>query len=192
MKTKYLILTALFAALTAAGSLIKIPAPIAPITLQVFFVMASGMLLGRTFGLLSMVLYAFMGLIGLPIFSTGGGIGYILTPTFGFIVGFMASAWFVGWLSEGRKDFKRLLLACLCGTAVMYIIAIPYMYLIMNLYLDKGFSLWKILQIGMLVYLPGDIIKCILCALLGSRLPLSLRIPAESQFKKDKANNSSL
>lgn len=179
MKTRNLILTALMAALTAAGSLIKIPIPLspAPVTLQFFFTLASGMLLGRKYGALSQILYMFMGLLGLPIFSTGGGIGYILTPTFGFVLGFIAASWLTGRFSEGKRSFLRLLPGCLIATAAMYVIAIPYMVMIMNLYMGKGLNFGYILQIGMLIYLPGDILKCMLVSFLGSRLPVALLRP---------------
>ncbi|NLO46779.1 MAG: biotin transporter BioY [Clostridiales bacterium] len=170
MKTKYLVTSALMAALTAAGSLIKIPTPLAPITLQVFFMLASGMLLGKRYGALSQLLYALMGLLGFPIFSTGGGIGYTLTPTFGFILGFIAASYLVGRISEKGTTFIRLMTACLSGLAVMYLVAIPYMTLILNFYLKKGFRFGHILKIGMLIYLPGDILKCFLCAVLGVKL----------------------
>jgi biotin transport system substrate-specific component len=170
MKTRYLVLTALMAALTAAGSLIKIPTPLAPITLQLFFTLASGILLGKKHGALSQLLYAFMGLIGLPVFSTGGGIGYILAPSFGFIPGFIFASYLAGFISEKGKTFFRLAAGCLMGSAVMYLAAIPYMVLILNLYLNKGFGFGYILKIGMLIYLPGDILKCILCALIFSQL----------------------
>jgi biotin transport system substrate-specific component len=174
MKTRYLILTALMAALTAAGSLIKIPAPLAPITLQFFFTLMSGALLGGAYGAFSQILYAFMGLLGLPIFSAGGGIGYILSATFGFILGFIAAAWVTGKLTE-KRGALRLMAACLLGTAVMYVIAIAYMTVILNSYLGKNLEFGYILQVGMLIYLPGDLLKCLLCALLGSRLAPVLR-----------------
>lgn len=176
MKTKNLALTALFAALTAAGAYIRIPAPLAPITLQVFFSLASGMLLGRKYGPVSQLLYALLGLAGLPLFSGGGGIGYILTPTFGFIVGFIGLSWLTGLLSEGQRSLPRLFAACLSGTVLMYAVAIPYMYFILNIYLGRELSLAYILKTGMLIFLPGDILKCLACAVVGSRLPMSIRI----------------
>jgi biotin transport system substrate-specific component len=115
-----------------------------------------------------------MGLLGLPIFSAGGGIGYILSPTFGFILGFIAAAWVTGKLTE-KRGALRLMAACLLGTAVMYVIAIAYMTVILNSYLGKNLEFGYILQVGMLIYLPGDLLKCLLCALLGSRLAPVLR-----------------
>lgn len=176
MKTKHLALTALFAALTAAGAYIKIPAPLAPITLQVFFALASGMLLGRKYGPASQLLYALLGLIGLPFFSGGGGIGYILTPSFGFIAGFIGMSWLTGRLSEGKRGLLRLFAACLSGTILMYVVAIPYMIFILNIHLGRELSMSYILKTGMLIFLPGDILKCFACAVVGSRLPMSMRV----------------
>lgn len=176
MKTRNLILTALMAALTAAGAYIKIPAPLAPVTLQVFFTLASGVLLGRKYGAASQLLYALLGLTGLPFFAGGGGIGYILTPAFGFIIGFIGMSFMTGCLSEGKNSFIKLFIACLAGTAVMYLIAVPYMYLILNIHLGRGLSAGYILKTGMLLFLPGDIVKCFACALVVSRLPMSARV----------------
>ena len=66
-------LSALFAVLTALGAFIRIPFPLVPITLQTFFVFLSGTLLGSRAGALAQVLYVGMGLIGLPVFTGGGG-----------------------------------------------------------------------------------------------------------------------
>jgi len=76
-KTKNMILAALFAALTAAGALIRIPLGPAPITLQFFFTALAGILLGPYLGALSQLMYVLLGLAGLPVFTAGGGPSYI-------------------------------------------------------------------------------------------------------------------
>ena len=83
-KTRMLLLTALFAALTAIGAFLKIPTPWSSFTLQVFFVCMAGVLLGPKYGALSQLVYIALGLMGLPIFTAGGGLGYVFQPTFGF------------------------------------------------------------------------------------------------------------
>ena len=70
-KTRMLLLTALFAALTAIGAFLKIPTPWSSFTLQVFFVCMAGVLLGPKYGALSQLVYIALGLMGLPIFTTG-------------------------------------------------------------------------------------------------------------------------
>ena len=73
MKARNLILTALFAALTAIGAFIRIPFAFSSITLQFFFTAMAGLLLGAKLGALSQLLYVVLGLVGVPIFAAGGG-----------------------------------------------------------------------------------------------------------------------
>ena len=65
----------------------------------------------------------------------------------------------MGKLTEGEAKLPRVVLACLVGLGVLYLVGLPYMYLILNVYLGKGLSAWTVVQIGMLVYLPGDALK---------------------------------
>lgn len=87
-KTRSLVYCTLFTALIAVGAFIKIPIPVVPFTLQYLFTMLAGILLGSRLGSLSVLAYMILGLIGLPIFSEGGGIGYVFKPSFGYIIGF--------------------------------------------------------------------------------------------------------
>ena len=77
MKVRPLILTALFAVLTAAGALIRIPTPFSAVTLQFFCTAAAGVLLGAKYGAVSQILYVLLGLVGLPVFAMGGGVGVL-------------------------------------------------------------------------------------------------------------------
>lgn len=99
-----LICCALFTSLMAVGAYIKIMIPLGifevTISLQLFFALISGCVLGRKWGALSIICYVFLGLIGLPIFAHGGGIYYIMKPTFGFIIGFAAAAFTAGAVYE--------------------------------------------------------------------------------------------
>ena len=79
-KTYKMILVSIFAALTAVGAFIKIPLPPVPFTLQVFFVILSGLLLGSRMGLASQIVYIALGLVGVPVFTEGGGLQYIFHP----------------------------------------------------------------------------------------------------------------
>ncbi len=89
IKTKDMILVALFTVLTAVGAFIKIPIGPAPITLQYLFTALAGVLLGSFLGSLSQLLYIIIGLFGIPIFTSGGGPSYIFNPTFGYLIGFV-------------------------------------------------------------------------------------------------------
>ena len=159
MKTRSLILTALFAALTAVGAFLKIPFPLSAITLQFFFTAMAGTLLGKKYGALSQAVYVLLGLVGVPIFALGGGFSYIFQPTFGFLLGLIPSAWVIGSLARRPLTFWRSVVAMLAGLAVLYAIGVPYMALIANGYLGKGLTFWQVLKNGMLIYLPGDMLK---------------------------------
>ena len=84
-----MILVALFAALIAVGAFIRVPVPLVPFTMQTFFVVLAGMLLGKKLGGASALVYLAVGLIGIPVFTQGGGIGYVLKPSFGYLIGFV-------------------------------------------------------------------------------------------------------
>ncbi len=171
-KTKNLVLTALFVALIAAGAFLKIPLPGVPISLQTLFTMLAGMLLGAKLGALSVGVYIALGLMGLPIFTSGGGITYVFQPTFGYMIGFVLAAALTGWISRKveRPGFVRLLLAGLAGTVVIYLCGTVYFYLISVFYLGKAVAIWPLVVSCMVTPLPGDILKCVLGALLARRL----------------------
>ncbi len=108
MKTKMLLLTALFAALTAVGAFLKIPIPPVAITLQTLFMVLAGLLLGAKYGALSQLVYVALGLVGLPIFTQGGGFSYVLMPSFGFLLGLIPSPGSSGSSRTGPPRETRL------------------------------------------------------------------------------------
>ena len=175
MNTRTLTRTALFAALTAAGAFIRIPLGYSSITLQFLFTAMAGVLLGPGCGALSQGVYVALGLIGLPIFTAGGGFGYVLQPTFGFLLGLIPAAAIIGAISRRSSSPLRLALACLAGLAALYAVGVPYMALILNGYMGKGMSVSGLLWAGMIPFLPGDAIKiavtALLCPLLRKRVP---------------------
>ena len=170
MRARDLNLTALFAALTAAGAFVKIPTPISSFSLQFLATALAGILLGGRLGALSQAVYVVLGLAGLPIFTAGGGPQYILQPTFGFLLGLIPSAFIIGRIAEKSKEKKRMVLACLAGLGTLYLVGLPYMGLVLNLYLGKAMGVGQILWGGMVLFLPGDAIKITAAVLVGERL----------------------
>lgn len=170
-------LTALFAVLTAVGTFIRIPFPPVPITLQTLFVFLSGTLLGSRMGPLSQMLYVGMGLIGLPVFTGGGGPQYILHPTFGYLVGFVAGAWVIGFITERfeKPSFSVYLAACLCGTAVIYAAGTAGLYLNLNYVAGKEATLRQVIEFGVIPFIAGDVLKMLGTATLASRVGARLR-----------------
>ena len=174
MKTRPLIFTALFAALTAVGAFLQIPVGPVPVTLQFLFTAMAGILLGRRYGAASQLIYVALGLAGLPVFTRGGGLGYVFQPSFGFLLGLIPCAWVIGFLSARRSGPVWLAVSCAAGLAVLYLIGVPYMVLILNVYLEKSMDFTAILMAGMVPFLPGDAVKiaaaAVLCPALQKRL----------------------
>lgn len=169
---KMLALTALFSALTAIGAWLRIPTPWSAFTLQVLFVFLAGALLGPGYGALSQGVYIALGLIGIPVFISGGGPAYVLQPTFGFLLSYISAAAVVGAICRRaeRPGFWRIALACLAGLAVIYAVGLPYMALILNVYMGRGMTLWEVLWSGMILFLPYDAVKIVLTAFLARTL----------------------
>ena len=175
MKTRELVLCALFVALITVGTFVRIPVGTDVYTLQFLFTPMAGILLGAGYGALSQGVYVLIGLVGVPIFALGGGLSYVLQPTFGFLLGLIPSAFVIGKLAKRPLTFRGTALAMLAGLAVLYAIGVPYMALIANAYLGKGLTFWQVIKNGMLIYLPGDLLKIalgsFLCVAISKRLP---------------------
>ena len=174
--TRKLVYTALLAALTAAGAFMRIPMGYSSVTLQYLFTAMAGLLLGRKWGALSQLIYVCLGLVGLPIFTMGGGFGYVFQPTFGFLLGLIPAAWVVGAAAGESLDPRRMALASLAGLAVLYAVGLPYMALIFGVYRGTPLPFWRLIRDGMLVFLPGDALKIAACVFLAPQL--IKRIPA--------------
>lgn len=166
MKIRTMTRVALFAALTAVGAFIRIPLGYSSITLQTFFTAMAGCVLGPWYGALSQLVYVALGLVGLPIFTQGGGIGYLMQPTCGFLIGLIPAAWVIGRIAGSKPEPKQIVPACLLGYGVLYAIGVPYMALILNTFLGKGMGFSAIMWAGMIPFLPGDMIKILCIALL--------------------------
>lgn len=174
--TRMLLRCAVFAALTAVGAFIRIPFALSSITLQFFFTAMAGLVLGARWGAASQAIYVLLGLAGLPIFSAGGGAGYIFYPSFGFLLGLIPAAYVTGRLCGGCKRPARIALACAAGLGVLYLVGLPYMALIFGVYRGTPHPFWRLIRDGMLVFLPGDALKIAACVFLAPQL--IKRIPA--------------
>lgn len=177
ISTKELSLVAMFASLTALGAFISFPIGPVPITLQSFFVILSGIILGGKLGALSQIVYVALGLVGIPIFAGfTGGLQTIIKPSFGFIIGFIFASFIVGKISNYKKSpsSKRIFLACLAGTITIYFFGLPYMYYILNIFMGKTFTFIQVFNLGCLLFLPGDLVKLILAWIIGTKILKSL------------------
>ena len=112
----------------------NIPTPTVPFSLQFLFCAYAGVLLGSRNALLSQLLYLAIGLIGVPVFTKGGGIGYVLQPSFGFLLGFAICAFIIGFIVErASKPGILHISCCIIRTGIHLCNGALYLYLITNL-----------------------------------------------------------
>ncbi|MBE5912170.1 biotin transporter BioY [Pseudobutyrivibrio sp.] len=168
--TKELTLTALFAALIVVGAFLKVDIPL-PLytmhfTLQWFFVLLAGFLLGRKLGTLSVVTYIVIGLAGVPVFAAGGGIGYVLRPGFGFLLGFVFAAYLIGLVSDIIKPVTlwQYIIPATIGLVTYYAVGAVYFYLIKNLYVGEAVSFAVVVVQYCLITVLPDFILCVIAA----------------------------
>ncbi|ERI94927.1 BioY family protein [Clostridiales bacterium oral taxon 876 str. F0540] len=173
-----MIFTALFAALTAIGAFIKFPIGAVPITLQFLFTALAGIMLGARLGALSQLLYVIIGLVGIPVFASGAvGLNAVVSPSFGYLIGFILGAYIIGKVTERspKPGFVRLIAASILGMVVIYLIGVPYLYFIIKNVMGKNIGFYSALKTGCIVFLPGDLIKCIIAAALGAKIVPTLK-----------------
>ena len=155
------------AALIVGGSLlvalaaqvsIRLPFSPIPITGQTLAILFVGALLGSRRGTLSLIVYLLQGLFGLPVFASGAsGLAYVMGPTGGYLVGFIAAAYMIGLLAERGWDrhVMSTSLAMLIGNAVIYSFGLPWL----SVYVGK-----QAVALGLIPFVLGDVIKLALAA----------------------------
>lgn len=172
LTTKEMVLCGMFTALVAVGAFIQIPVPYMDyFTLQFFFVLLAGIVLGGKIGAVAVGVYVLLGLLGVPIFAAGGGIGYVLRPSFGYLVGFIVTAFVTGTLCRKMKNtYAGYLTACLAGLVVTYVIGIAYKFMILNLYMKTPTPILVIFLSCFPLDMPGDFVLCLAASAVGRRL----------------------
>lgn len=162
---------ALFVALMTVGANVSIPFFPVPLTFQTVICVLSGLLLGWKKGVISMSVYLVAGLIGIPVFTSFGcGVAYVVKPSFGYIIGFILSSFTAGIIG-GRKGlpFRRYVVASLSAFIVNYAVGIPYFALVWQFYMHSP-SLGKYIIEYNLLYMPKDLVLCILASILAWRV----------------------
>ncbi len=172
LSLREMILCAMFVALVAAGAFIRIPVGTDVYTLQFLFTLLAGLLLGARLGATAVATYVLLGLVGVPVFASGGGPGYVLQPTFGYLIGFILQAWYCGAAARrlSARNFKRLLAINGVGMAIVYVIGISYFYFVSNYVIDAPIAVWPVIfYCGILQVVP-DFLLCVAAAGLAVRL----------------------
>ena len=152
-----------FALLTWAGARIRVPLPFTPVpgTLQTLPVLLAGALLGARAGAASQMTYLLMGLSGLPVFALpGAGPAYLLGPTGGYLIGFIAAAWVTGWATRALPGLGglRLPLALLAGSGSLYLCGLAWLTVVL------GGDLGTAVRTGLLPFMMFDLAKIAVAA----------------------------
>ena len=188
IKTVELTLASMFVVLIALGANITtlIPGMVVggvPITLQTFFAILAALILGSRLGVLTTSAYAFIGLVGIPVFAQfGAGLGTLIKPTFGFIISFILAAYVIGKIVEKKKSVSSFVIAALVGTVINYVVGTNWMYFAYKFWADapEGFT-YGMAWLWMLAPLPKDIILGVFAGTLAYRLKAS--VLSKSRFK---------
>ncbi|MBQ9010678.1 MAG: biotin transporter BioY [Clostridia bacterium] len=168
--TRDIAIMAFFAALTAICSQIQIPLPYVPINLALFAVHLCGILLGSRRAVIAETVYLLLGLIGLPVFTAlTGGPGVLLGKTGGYLIGYLLCAFVDGQVAGRNIPLWRMALQMLVGTTACYLFGTLWF-----IFLTK-MSLMLSLSYCVIPFIPGDLIKIGLAALLAGRLAPHLR-----------------
>lgn len=170
-----LVWIALAAALLAVGAYVHIPLGPVPVSLQTFFVLMIGFILGPARGALGVSLYITAGLLGLPVFSAGqAGLAHVVGPTGGYLLGFIPAAAIAG-LATYRKDsplpwLKGLGLGLL-SFIILYAIGLAWLKIAL------GITWSKALTVGLIPFIPGDIVKLCLAVVIYRYIAAHRMIP---------------
>lgn len=155
-----------FTLLTAIGAQIEIPHAPVPYTLQTFFVLLSGAILGKRNGALSQLLYVVIGIAGLPVFSSWGfGVARILGPTGGYLLAFPVAAFVVGYLVRQHSSFFWTLLSMFIGLFIIFSLGTLQLNFVYFHDWSQSFSN------GFLIFSWWDVVKLFAAAGIAHRVP---------------------
>ena len=170
MKTKNLTICAVFTALLCILSIITIPIGTIPFTLSTLGIMLCGALLGAKKGTVAVILYILIGLIGIPVFSgLRGGFQVIVSPTGGFIFGYIPMVIVIGLLTsvQPKKKLPKILWisgACILGSFVCYALGtLQFMYLQHIGFTESVFAC-------VIPFIPFDILKSVITGYIYNKL----------------------
>jgi biotin transport system substrate-specific component len=186
MKTKDMVLVALFAAIMAVLGIIPgihVGVSPVPIVLQTIGVMFAGAILGSRLGALSQIVFLLLVAAGAPLLvGFRGGISHFIGPSGGYLFGYIVGAFVIGFILERMKKvtFIKMLIANLIGgVLVLYLFGIPVLAFVTNIAIVDAIKLNY-------AFIPGDLIKVTIATILSLKLRKALAMyirPSESTSK---------
>ena len=157
-----------FVTLTALSAFVRIPLPFTPVplTLQTFFVLLSGALLGRRLGASTQAAYMLLGLTGQQVFTgSGSGTLYLLGPTGGYIAGFILASFLAGsWLDKEKQGVGAVFVKLLFADFIILFSGTFWLKFSLSCSLNKAFLL------GFLPFVLGDILKVVLATVIYGKI----------------------
>ena len=162
LTTYQMAVTALMAAALCVLGPLSVPIGAIPISLSNFVICLTAWLLGPKFGTLSVAVYLLIGLVGVPVFSGfTGGMGRLLGPTGGYIVGFIPMALIAGVVIDRFRNRGIQLAGMIAGTAVCYAFGTAWYCF------QAGSSVGAALGLCVFPFIPGDLVKMLIAMALG-------------------------
>ncbi len=163
-KSRTIAYSATFIGLISLGAWVSIPFFPVPMTLQTLFVFLAGMILKR-YAVIPISLYVVLGAMGLPVFHAGvAGIGILLGPTGGYLVGFIGAGLVVGLAYESASRALRIT-GLLAGAGIVYASGIAW------LVFSLGGGLLPAVTAGLIPFIPGEVMKMYSAYAIEKRLP---------------------
>lgn len=173
-KTRFLIYGASCVALMAVCSWINIPVAI-PFTMQTFAVFLTVALLGTKRALAAIGAYILLGAVGVPVFAGfSSGVGVILGPTGGYLLGFLPAAAVAGIIMKQGGKLRRMLGMC-AGLAICYAVGTAW-FMLVYARNSGGIGLGAALSMCVLPFVLPDIVKLTLATLITDRLKRAIRL----------------
>lgn len=148
---------------------LRVPSWPVPMTLHTLAVMALAVGLGPRLATATFFAYLAVGAAGLPVFSgspeRGIGLAYLMGPTGGYLLGYLAASWVTGTLALGRGTIGRTL-AMLAGLAVTYLAGLPWLALFVPVH--------DLLALGFTPFIAGDLLNIAMVAAGALAIPARL------------------
>lgn len=172
INTKELVICSMFAAITAILAQIAIPIPFStvPLTMQVFAVTISGLVLGAKKGFITQFIYVLLGAIGLPVFAQmSGGLGALFGYTGGFIMTFPLMALVVGYVSDKFNSIFPIIISMFLALLITYTFGTLWYSFIAGVEFKKG------LMVCVVPFILSDIVKVIFASYIGLKVKNEIR-----------------